>query len=94
MIQLPLMSFWGKHISPLHFYAFNKKSLIYLLETAGFEVVKTSGCIRHLPQFVNKILEPILQIWGGNIWVLVKNSNKKISYSGSCLPKWFGKMES
>ena len=89
LIQIPLMSALNKHKSPCHLYAFDKKSLVYLMETAGYKIIKTSGCIRQLPGLVNKLLEPFLQIYGSNIWVLAEKSETEINFTKSFLPKWF-----
>ncbi len=90
VIQIPLMSILNKHRSSCHFYAFNKKSLIYLLEMAGYKVVKTSGLIRRLPDWINYLMEPIFQLWGGNIWLLIeKEPQTPVNFSKVYLPKWF-----
>ncbi|MDO8669435.1 MAG: class I SAM-dependent methyltransferase [Candidatus Buchananbacteria bacterium] len=90
VIQIPLMSFLNKHRAHCHFYAFNKKALVYLLEMAGYRVVKTSGLIRSLPVWLNHLMEPILQLWGGNIWLLLeKNEQIPVNLSKVYLPKWF-----
>lgn len=90
IIQIPLMSIFNMHRSNCHFYAFNKKSLIYLLEMAGFKVIKTSGLIRKNPKWFNYFMDPILQLWGGNIWVLAKKEEKiPVNFNKVYLPKWF-----
>jgi SAM-dependent methyltransferase len=90
LIQIPLMSIFGMHRSPCHFYAFNKKALIYLIESAGYEVMGCSGYIRNKPGWFNAIFEPLLQIWGGNIWVMARKKAKPLSdFNSSFLPKWF-----
>ncbi|MFH0803757.1 MAG: methyltransferase domain-containing protein, partial [Candidatus Tagabacteria bacterium] len=90
VIQVPLMSIFNMHRSVLHFYAFNKKSLIYLLEMAGYEIVKTSGFLRKKPKWVNFIFDLLLQRWGGNIWVLAKKKKEMpVDFKKSFLPKWF-----
>jgi SAM-dependent methyltransferase len=90
VIQVPLLSPLNMHRSTCHFYAFNKKSLIYLLELAGFKTVKTSGLIRRLPQWLNFALEPLLQLFGGNIWILAEKQEKTpVNFDKVYLPKWF-----
>ncbi len=89
VIQVPLMSMLNKHRSDCHFYAFNRKSLIYLLEMAGYRIVKMSGYIRRMPQWLNFIFESLLQRWGGNIWVLAEKKEMPINFEKSFLPKWF-----
>jgi len=92
VIQMPLMSIFGKHRSVCHLYAFNKKSLIYLLEMSGFKILKTSGCIRRLPGWLNRLLEPLLQRAGGNIWIMaVKDKEVKINFKKVFPPDWFVK---
>lgn len=90
MIQIPLMSIFGMHRSDCHTYAFNKKSLLYLLEMTGYQVIKTSGFLRRKPGWFNLIFEPFLQIFGGNIWVLAeKLENWTPSFERTYLPPWF-----
>ncbi|MDD4332943.1 MAG: methyltransferase domain-containing protein [Patescibacteria group bacterium] len=90
VIQIPLMSMFETHRSSCHFYAFNKKSLLYLLEMAGYKIIKTSGLIRKKPRWFNYIFEPLLQIWGGNIWVLAEKEDKTpVNFKKVFLPKWF-----
>lgn len=90
MIQIPLMSIFNKHRSDYHFYAFNKKALEYLMEMAGYRVLKTSGLIRKKPVWFNMIFEPLLQIWGGNIWVLAeKEATAPVNFNKVHLPSWF-----
>jgi len=90
VIQVPLMSIFNMHRSVCHFYAFNKKSLSYLLEMAGYEIVKTSGFLRKKPKWFNSIFELLLQRWGGNIWVLAQKKNElPTDFKRSFLPKWF-----
>jgi SAM-dependent methyltransferase len=89
VIQIPLMSMLNNHKSPCHLYAFNKKSLIYLLETAGYKIIKTSGCIRKMPNLFNYLLEPVLQVMGGNIWILAEKKEDKFNFEKSFLPAWF-----
>ncbi len=90
MIQVPLMSVFNMHRSSCHVYAFNKKALLYLLETAGYKVLKTSGFLRRRSRWFNFILEPLLQIFGGNIWVLAeKLENWVPSFERTYLPSWF-----
>ena len=92
VIQIPLMSIFNIHRSSCHFYAFNKKSLLYLLEMAGYDIVKTSGAIRRKPKWFNFIFDPLLQRWGGNIWVLAQKQGGAVSnFSRSYLPSWFKK---
>lgn len=90
ILQIPLMSIFNTHKSTCHFYTFNKKSLLYLLEMAGFNVIKTSGFIRKKPKWFNYIFEPLLQIYGGNIWVLAeKKVETPVNFQKVCFPKWF-----
>jgi len=90
IIQIPLMSIFNKHRSTCHLYSFNKKSLLYLLEMAGFNVIKTSGFIRKKPRWFNYIFEPLLQIYGGNIWFLAeKKIETPVNFQKVCFPKWF-----
>lgn len=92
MIQVPLMSIFDMHRSDCHFYAFNKKSLLYLIEIAGYKIIKTSGFLRHKPYWFNFIFEPLLQLFGGNIWVLAQKQGDAVSnFSRSYLPSWFKK---
>ena len=90
VIQIPLMSIFNRHRASCHFYAFNRKSLLYLLELAGYKAVKTSGFIRRIPKLVNSVLEPVLQLVGGNIWVLAEKRDKTpVNFDKVYLPKWF-----
>lgn len=90
VLQIPLMSVFNKHRSMCHLYSFNKKSLLYLLEMAGYKVLKTSGFIRKKPKWFNCIFEPLLQIYGGNIWILAeKNTEAPVNFQKVCFPKWF-----
>lgn len=90
VIQIPLMSIFNKHRSGCHFYAFNKKSLEYLMEMAGYRVLKTSGLIRKKSVWFNFIFEPLLQRWGGNIWVLAeKLEATPVDFEKVYLPTWF-----
>lgn len=90
VIQIPLMSFFNMHRSYCHFYAFNRKALLYILEMAGFKVLKTSGLIRKRPRWFNAMFEPILQIWGGNIWVYAEKMDEvPINFDKVYLPDWF-----
>lgn len=90
VLQIPLMSIFNKHRSPCHFYAFNKKSLLYLIEMAGFKVIKTSGAIRKKPRWFNLIFEPLLKRWGGNIWVLAEKADEvPIEREKIYFPSWF-----
>ena len=90
VIQIPLMSLLNKHRAHCHFYAFNKKSLIYLLEMSGYRIVKSSGLIRRLPKWFNYLLEPIFQLGGTNIWLLLEKEDQiPINFSKVYLPKWF-----
>jgi len=91
VIQIPLMSILNTHRSACHFYAFNKKSLLYLLEMNGYKILKTSGCIRKMPKIFNVIFEPVLQIFGGNIWVLAEKKETSFNFKKSFLPNWFNK---
>lgn len=89
LIQIPLMSVLNKHKSSCHLYAFNKKSLIYMLDVCGYKILKTSGCVRCLPGFINTIFEPVLRIFGTNIWVLAeKLPEPKFNKNKLFLPKW------
>lgn len=90
VIQIPLMSILNKHRASCHFYAFNKKSLIYLLEMAGYKVIKSSGLIRRMPGWLNCLLEPVLELWGGNIWLLLeKQEETPVNFDKVYLPGWF-----
>jgi len=90
IIQIPLMSVFNKHRSNCHFYAFNKKSLEYLLEMAGYRVIKSSGLIRKRSKWFNFIFEPVLQIWGGNIWLAAEKEEKApLEFNKIHLPDWF-----
>jgi len=90
VIQIPLMSIFNKHRAGCHFYAFNKKSLEYLIEMAGFWALKTSGLIRKKPNWFNLIFELPLQRWGGNIWILAeKEEATPVNFDKVCLPAWF-----
>jgi|SRR3989344_6661373 len=92
VIQIPLMSALNKHKSSCHLYAFNKKSLIYLLEICGYKIIKTSGCARRLPGFLNFIFEPLLQIFGTNIWVFAeKEKEPRFNKNKLFFPKWINR---
>lgn len=92
VLQIPLMSIFNTHRSTCHLYAFNKKSLIYIFEMAGYSVIRSSGFIRSLPGWLNLLLEPVSQIFGGNIWVLAKkNAQVPVSFNKVFLPQWFRK---
>ena len=89
VIQIPQPSILGTHNSPEHFYAFNKETLIFSLKASGYKIVDCSGHVRKMPNFLNKVFDPVLQKLGTNIWVLAK----KDKYSGipdkTFLPSWF-----
>jgi len=89
LIQIPQPSILGTHKSPEHFYAFNKETLIFLLEASGYKIVGCSGYIRRVPNFLNMIFEPLLQRYGTNIWVLAKKSEHSGIPDKSFLPSWF-----
>ncbi len=90
VIQIPLMSIFNMHRSSCHFYAFNKKSLLYLLEMAGYDIIQISGAIRRKPKWFNFIFDPLLRRWGGNIWVLArKKKDAAIDFGKVYPPKWF-----
>ncbi|MDD5547587.1 MAG: methyltransferase domain-containing protein [Candidatus Pacebacteria bacterium] len=90
IIQIPLMSIFNRHKSGCHLYAFNKKALLYLMEMAGYKIIKTSGYIRKKPKWFNFIFEPLLQIYGGNIWVLAeKKEGTPFNLQKVFMPKWF-----
>ncbi len=83
------MSIFNMHRATCHFYAFNKKSLSYLLEMAGYKIVKTSGLIRKKPKWFNHLFEPLLQLYGGNIWIIAEKKENILRESGVFFPKWF-----
>ena len=56
------------YMSTTHYYAFHYPTLKYLLEGAGFEIVDSSGWIRHLPGVLNTVLDPFLKRFGPNVW--------------------------
>ena len=89
VIQIPQPSIFKTHISPEHFYAFNKTSLIYLLEASGYKVTSFSGYIRRLPNWLNILLEPLFQKYGTNIWILVEKNSSLTITDKSFLPSWF-----
>lgn len=90
VIQIPLMSVFNTHRSTCHFYAFNKKALMYLMEMAGYKVIKTSGYVRRLPNWLNFIFEPLLQLFGGNIWILAERGEKTpVNLNKVFPPAWF-----
>lgn len=89
LIQIPQISVFKTHQSPEHFYAFDKKTLVFLLETAGYRVVEYSGYVRRMPNFLNKILEPWLQRFGPNIWILAKKDKRPKIVGKTFLPSWF-----
>lgn len=90
VIQIPLLSILNKHRASCHFYAFNKKSLLYLIEMSGFKVINTSGLVRRKSKWFNFIFEPILQNWGGNIWVLAEKKDKlPVNLEETYFPNWF-----
>ena len=90
VVQVPLMSFFNMHRSRYHFYALNKKSLAYLMEMAGYKILKTSGLIRKKPKWFNLIFDRLLQRWGGNIWILAQKADLvPIDFKNMYLPEWF-----
>lgn len=89
VIQIPQPSILKTHLSPEHFYALNKVSLTYLLEAAGYKTTGYSGYIRRLPNWLNAVLEPLLQKFGANIWILAEKNNSSIITNKSFLPSWF-----
>jgi SAM-dependent methyltransferase len=89
LIQIPKISVFKTHQSPEHFYAFNKGTLSFLLETAGYKIIGCSGYVRRVPNFLNKIFEPWLQRFGPNIWILAKKDKRPKIVSKTFLPSWF-----
>jgi 2-polyprenyl-3-methyl-5-hydroxy-6-metoxy-1,4-benzoquinol methylase len=90
VVQVPLMSMFNMHRSHYHFYALNKKSLEYLLEMAGYKVIKTSGLIRKKPRWFNLMFDYWLERWGGNIWILAEKSEQvPVDFNNMYLPEWF-----
>jgi len=90
VVQVPLLSIFNMHRSHYHFYAFNKKSLEYIMEMAGYRVLNTSGLIRKKPKWFNFIFDPLLQSWGGNIWLLAQKIDQlPVDFNNMYLPKWF-----
>lgn len=89
VIQIPKISLCKTHESPEHFYAFDKQGLSYLLKMAGYQVINSSGCIRTKPNYFNKILEPFLQKFGTNVWVLAKKDKQLPILYKTFLPLWF-----
>ena len=89
VIQIPKPSIFGTHKSPEHFYAFNQETLTFLLEASGYKIIDFSGYIRTKSNYLNKFLEPLLQKFGSNIWLLAKK-NKHLSIPDKTfLPSWF-----
>ena len=89
VIQIPQPSILGTHNSPEHFYAFNKETLIFLLKASGYKIVNCSGYVRKMPNFLNKIFDPLLQKLGTNIWVLAKKDKYSGAPNKTFLPSWF-----
>jgi SAM-dependent methyltransferase len=89
VIQIPQPSIFRTHISPEHFYVFDKRSLVYLLKAAGYKTTGHSGYIRKLPNWLNAILEPLLQRYGANIWILAEEDKPLVITDKSFLPSWF-----
>lgn len=89
IIQIPKISIFKTHESPEHFYAFDKNTLIYLLKMSGYKIVDFSGYIRTKPNYLNKVLEPFLQRFGTNIWVLAKKDKQRCILDKTYLPSWF-----
>lgn len=89
LLMIPQSSpFFSADKSHLHHYTFNRRTMLHMLEMTGFDVELTSGFIRRLPDFVNKLLEPFTKRWGPNLWVIAhKNKNFKIS-KRNIRPKW------
>ena len=89
LLMIPQSSpFFKADKSVLHPYTFNKKTLVHLMEHAGFEIEDTFGYIRKLPIWLNQVLNFITKLWGPNIWVLArKNKDFKIS-PGNIKPDW------
>jgi len=89
VIQIPKPSILGTHNSPEHFYAFNKETLIFLLKASGYKIVNHSGYVRKMPNFLNKIFDPLLQKFGTNIWILAKKDKHSGIPDKTFLPSWF-----
>ncbi len=89
VIQIPQPSVFNTYQSPEHFYAFDKTSLTYLLEAAGYRVIGYSGYVRKLPNWLNVFLEPLLQKYGTNIWILAEKNNSSVITDKSFMPSWF-----
>lgn len=89
LIQTPQISIFKTYDDQLHFYAFNKKALTYLLEISGYKIIDYSGYIRRLPNILNKILEKPLQSFGSNIWILAKLDKIKETTYKTHRPLWF-----
>lgn len=89
VIQIPQPSIFKTHLSPEHFYAFDKISLTYLLGAAGYKAIGYSGYIRRLPNWLNAFLEPLLQKYGANIWIWAEKDNSSVINDKSFLPAWF-----
>jgi len=89
VIQIPKLSIFGTHKSPEHFYAFNKETSTFLLEASGYKIINYSGYVRKMPNFLNKIFEPLLQKFGTNIWILAKKDKYLGIPDKTFLPSWF-----
>jgi len=89
VIQIPQPSVLGTHKSVEHFYAFNKETLIFLLKASGYRIIACSGYVRRMPNYLNRIFEPLLQEFGTNIWILAKKDKRPNIPKKTFLPSWF-----
>jgi len=89
IIQIPKPSIFKTHESPEHLYAFNKETLTFLLEASGYKIINFSGYIRTKSNYLNKVLEPLLQRFGPNIWVLAQRDKHSDISDKTFLPSWF-----
>jgi len=89
IIQIPKPSIFKTHESPEHLYAFNKETLTFLLAASGYKIIDFSGYIRTKSNYLNKVLEPLLQRFGPNIWVLAQKDKYSNISDKTFLPSWF-----
>ena len=92
LLQIPQSSpFFKADISTLHPYTFNKKTLIHLMEHAGFEVEDTFGYIRKLPIWLNQVLNFATKLWGPNMWIVAKKKEDFKIDTRNIRPDWINK---
>ncbi len=89
LLMIPQSSpFFSADKSILHPYTFNRRTMMHVFEMTGFEIEKTSGFIRRLPDWVNRLVEPFTKRWGPNLWIVAKKKKDFAIAEGNIRPKW------